>query len=412
MSSSNNDNKSTQTLISTTSSPMEKEGTKNPSSPLPLPRAEQAQDNDKLTEMQTVQLAFLSERTAADFMSIFGSDSPLFKRVYEIGTELDELITARDDYLAKRDQIKLSLQSLGSRLPRTPYLADMVRKINSADILGNQEVENLSKPTSDRHGSDLTHPLQANARPTPPSHDQLRNCGIVVKNDKPNQAKPVKEDSRPPTLSGRQTTRPSQHRLPKCPHCGGLGHKQTSCKNYFCIHCRTDAPGHFAKHCPRNPYQGVDRRLLPTDAMAVLLVKEELFSSQSNPSDNDVRKLTTTLLSRQSGIPTPPHSPKDTIAKSSLPSTPAHTVLATGPTYKPILAIPKKCTSPGNRKNLGGLRQLSPTSSHTSSGGNTPNQRTPAQHYARPRSPTPYDGDYEDHFDDEGYYNIDGEGNF
>ena len=413
MSTPSNDSKDQKTLTASPTSSMEKKGTQDvPLAPLsPLLRAEQAQDPTGCTEVETVQSMFLSARTAADFVSIFSSDSPLFRRVHEMGTQLDELLTARDDYLACRDQLNAALESMGPCLPRLPYFADMVRKVDSIDILPRKEVKSLSQQTPNRHSSDPSQPKRDNTRPTPPSHEQLRQCGVVVKEDKPNKAQSIKEDSRSPPLPRRQTDRQNQRRQPRCPYCNRLGHQPTHCELYYCMHCKTNAPKHFAKYCTDNPNRGVDRRHLTPDAMAILRAKEELFASQSNPSDGDIRKLANTILSRQSGIPTPPHSPKDSIAKSTIPSTPTHTVLATGPTYKPIFTVPKKRSTPGNRKNLGRLRQLSPTSSHTSPGG-TPNQCASPKHYARPRSPTPYDGDHEDLFDDEAYYNLDGEGNF
>ena len=64
-----------------------------------------------------------------------------------MGTQLDELLTARDDYLARRDQLNAALESMGPRLPRLPYFADMVRKIDSIDILPRKEVKSLSQQT-------------------------------------------------------------------------------------------------------------------------------------------------------------------------------------------------------------------------------------------------------------------------
>lgn len=426
MSTHSNDNQNNQVPASPTS-PLEKQGTQSVSCPpiLPLPRAEQAQDEAHLAQVGAIQLAFLSERTAADFMSIFSGDSPLTKRVQEMGNKLDALISARDDYFAQREEVNRTLQSLGSSLPRSPYLADMARKIKTLDVLPNPEVEDIIQQTPDRHLTHPTPPKGSKNGNTPPSHAQLRQSGILVKNNQPRPSQTTRKDTPPHPNTRRQTNRPAGRRLPKCPYCGGLGHQQTYCSQYYCMYCKTDGPGHFAKYCPRNPHQGIDRRDLSPNAMALLRAREELFSdpsSNSTPSESEVRALANTILSsKQSGLQTPPHSPMEPTPKSTpndapprTPNdTPPRNVSATGPTYKPVLTAPKKPHTPGARKNLGRLRQLPSPPSDSTNRRNVPHQQPTPRDSPQPghRSPTSYDGDYEDNFDNEGYYNIDGEGN-
>ena len=85
---------------------------------------------------------------------------------------------------------------------------------------------------------------------------------------------------------------------------------------------------------------------------------------------------------------------------------------ATGPKYRPVFIAPKKPVS--TRQDLGKLQQLPTSSTHPSSRRNVPNHRptTPLITRNRSRTPTYDEGNYEDLYDDEAWYNIDGEGNF
>lgn len=261
MSTHSNDNQNNQVPASPTS-PLEEQGTQSVSCPpiLSLPRAEQAQNDTHLAQVGAIQLAFLSEQTAANFLSIFSSDSPLTKRVYEMGNKLDALVSAQDDYFAQREEVNRTLQSLGSSLPHSPYLVDMARKIKTLDVLPNPEVEDILQQTPDRHLPHSTPPKGSNKGNTPPSHARLHQSGILVKHNQPRPSQTARKDPTPHPNAMGQTTRPARRQLPKCPHCSGVGHQQTYCTQYYCMHCKTDGPGHFAKYCPRNPHKGINRR--------------------------------------------------------------------------------------------------------------------------------------------------------
>jgi hypothetical protein len=404
-----NENLNSKTPASSPSS--QKQGPSSPPSPRlsPLLRAEQAQDETKPTQAEIIRFTLLSDNTANDVMSTFSSDSPITRRILEIGNKLDVLIAARDDYLAKRDDIVQALQSLDPHFPH-PYALQIAQRVNSVDLIPHPEAKNLIQQITDRHLSDSALPSRADTRPTPPSHSRLQKLGVMVQSNTPAKQSNSQKDTRPSSGTRRQATRPPQRRLPECDRCPGLAHKQTDCPHYYCQYCETDAPGHFAKYCARNPDQGIDRRHLSPNALAMQQARIEL-SIDSNPTPNQIRARADTILrSRQPHIPTPPNSPTVRDSNPSLSPSSPHNVFASGPLIKPILTPKTKHTPHTTRKNLGRLVQHPNHQLATPLSGRTPSNHI--QTPPRPRSPTPYDADGEYEYDDVANYNMDGEGNF
>ena len=405
---------------SRSASPKPKAEAKIPSQIPPHPRPEQGQikTHQQALEASAVRDAFLLKSTAADFMSGYGSNTGLVARVYEIGLAIDELATARANYLQRLKEMDAHLSELDRHLPAGPYGLDIKRKVRAITSIREIETSSLDKQVSGGHQPRPHQPTNSGNNPPPTPPHRPSQPQVVAKASGPTTAIP------PPPSNGRTHSpiqRPAkayQHRYRPCSLCGRLGHLPTQCSLYHCIHCETTAPGHFAKFCSRNPHQGVDRRHLPPSALAILQSKENHRSSPTTPRPNTTTikpnpVASSTLQSNVASVPTPPY----TRAKLSVDNVNAHArdtsstprvTIAIGPTYKPVF-IAKKPNS-GATKDLGRLHQLHKTPTTHPTGGKTPDHRRRPQQPQRSRSPSAYEGDYEFDYDDVALYNMTGKG--
>ena len=120
----------------------------------------------------------------------------------------------------------------------------------------------------------------------------------------------LQQSNRPPPRIKRPPVIPPRRRFTACTICHRVGHLPSQCKQYYCMHCETSAPGHFAKFCPRNPYQGIAEGIYPQMPWQYSMPRKIPFiefvtSSYVGPSSN-----------QQPNLPTSPHTttkPKDRI---------------------------------------------------------------------------------------------------
>jgi len=388
------------------------------------PRPEQGQNKVALLQDAAIQNAFLSERTAADFMSSYGKHPGFVARVHEIGLAIDELAVARANHILRRKEMVAHLRELGRSLPDGPYLRDISRKIGKIDPLSDNDIKEIRPQVPNRHLPNTERPERDTTHTSTTPTPRLPQSEVMVAKhtNLPSQSTPTTD--RRTTTTQQPSAKPSGHRYNKCRICNGMGHLQTRCPAYTCVHCKTTSPGHFAKFCARNPYQGIDRRDIPSGALAVL---ESMEKSMENHFSTSIHRTTTTtpgtntrsnLQPNVTSVPTSTY----TRAKLSVDNVDTHaintatptrvTIIAGGPTYKPVLT-PRKSNTP-TTKDFGKLRQLPTTSSTPLSGGKTPNHSKPSKRPSQQRARTPdyYEGDYEDNYSDVAWYNINGEGNF
>ena len=99
------------------------------------PRPEQGQTHLSTLTNAGVRSAFLSERTASDFMSCYGGNTKLINRVYKMGLGIDELTAARAHFLARAREIKAHLGELSHHFPAGPHLDDIIRKVQTINPL-------------------------------------------------------------------------------------------------------------------------------------------------------------------------------------------------------------------------------------------------------------------------------------
>lgn len=354
--------------------------------------------------------AFLSERAAADFMSGYGRNPRLVARVHEIGTTINELAIARANYLTKTREVDSLIHQLARHLPHGPHIESIVRKIRAVDPTCDLQPQTFSKQIPNRPLPRPSSPRGSEAATSPTLSVGPQQSQLVAENSRNPPPHTATSGRGPIIQSYRTSAYQPRRRYQPCRLCGRMGHLQTQCNRYHCVHCKTSAPGHFAKFCPRNPYQGIDRRDLPSSALAVLQSKEGVNTTPATSANR-------TPL--QPAVPTTPntttkpgqlsvHNVTAHNASEHTPSRPKVTV-ALGPTFKPNFT-PRKTAS--GATNVGKLQQLSHTPSNHHSGGNRTNLRTSSKltpHY-RPSLPASYDGNYEYDFDDVELYNIVGEG--
>jgi hypothetical protein len=383
------------------------------------PRPEQGQTYVSVLQDAGIQNAFLSKSTASDFMSGYRSNTGLITRVYEIGLAIDELAVARENYLQRRKEMAASLTELDRCLPNGPYFRAIAKKVDAIDPLGDLNIEKIDQPIPDRHQQNTERPSRDKHHSSPPTPARLQQPEKLVATHQPTPRRSAPLSDRRTLIINRRSVEETGHRYRVCRLCGRMGHLQTQCNLYHCAHCNTQAPGHFAKFCPKNPHPGVDRRLLPPGALAHLM---------------DVEKNTpTTTLTPHRSAPTPPTYTKSgvppnvtgvsttiyTRAKLSVDNVNTHaadtttlptTTIATGPTYRPVLAPRKPVTKP--TKDIGKLRQLTHSSTSHLVGRKTSSHDCATKHLKKPqpRPPTPDDGDNEFDFDDVALYNMTGEG--
>jgi hypothetical protein len=389
------------------------------SSPVPhhsLPK--QGQKYASLLQTAGIQSAFISKRTATDFMSSYGGHSTLPTRVYEVGLGIDELATARSNYLLRRKELDTNVRELGRHLPNGPYLPAILKKILTIDPPRHLDLEKVNPQIPTRHLPSSERPSRDQINTSTPAPAGLQQPKVMATTHERTPALPTSSPSGQSPSMRRQPTPPTRRGYSRCRICNGLGHLQTQCRNYFCVHCKTTSPGHFAKFCPRNPYPGVDRRNLPTSALAILESMETRIASTTTPTSGAPRTITNSNVQPNvSGISTAPN----TRAKLSIANVDAHArdtatlprvTITLGPTYKPVFTPPRPATTRAT-KDLGKLRQLD-APINPPSGRKTSDHRQSTQQPSqrRPRSPEFYEGNHEDNYDDVAWYNIDGEGHF
>jgi len=372
----------------------------------PRPRPEQGQKNTSALQTAAIHSAFLSQRTATDFLSVYSGHTQFITRVHEIGLGIDGLDSARRNYIKQAAELNYHLQELGQHLPRGPYLDDIRRKIRAVDTLRDQTNEERRPQTPDRPTSH--HERLERDKPLPPAASAAGppQSKPMDGDHRPNTTKPTPpSNQRSSTLRG-PATEAARRRHNPCRLCNRMGHLQTQCTSYYCFYCDTIAPGHFAKYCTRNPYPGVAVRYLPPGSLGVVNPTKQITADTS---------IGTTLSNTNPTIPTPPHTSNNTVKLSDgrVKSTTSHTQptinIATGPTYRPVFVVRKP--KPDNKENrdLGKLHQLTP-STNPATRGSLSSHRPSTPQPERPRSPTPYDGDNEFEHDDVALYNMTGEG--
>ena len=119
---------------------------------------------------------------------------------------------------------------------------------------------------TDLGNSNATH---HNANHDPASH--------TVAEELPEQRTDLPRSSDPdPHLRSNRTLR--------CALCRRLGHIKVQCPRYFCQHCATSGPGHFASHCTSNPHRFVPYDQLPDEFRAGLQINLSTRQPLSQPS--------------------------------------------------------------------------------------------------------------------------------
>jgi hypothetical protein len=392
--------------------------------PSPLkthPRPEQGQSKVALLEDAALQAAFSSPTTAADFMSGYGRNAGLVARVHEIGLAIDELAIARANHIAKRKGMAKHIHELDSHLPVGPYLRDILKKVKTIDPLIGLVIKEIDQPIPDRPHSHHERPRRDEPHTPPPTTAKLPQLQAVATPHKHTPPRPTPVPTRRVIETQQRPAEVPRRGYAKCRICNRMGHLQTQCASYYCAHCETWAPGHFAKYCSRNPHPGVDRRDLPPSALALLMDKENDTTAASVPTRTtpSTRPIAaTTVQPHITGVSTTPLtraklSVDNVNAHATHTKTPPRVTIAVGPTYRPIFIAPRKPIAKPARE-LGKLQQLPPSSTTHPAGRKPPHHSVPSQRPSQQRARTPDydDGDFEDNYSDAAWYNINGEGHF
>jgi hypothetical protein len=389
----------------TTSEKLSKEKTTSPlSSHL---RPEQGQD--KVSELQNagIRSAFLSGGTASNFVSAYSRNSSLINRVYEMGLGVDELDSARRNYLKVANEVDANFRELASHIPRGPYIDEIARKIRSLKPSGDIKPQEGSKQTPDRSSSHIERPREDRAPPSSPTTPRSSQPQAVDAGDRNNALSQTPQNNRRSSTLRRQSTQEPLHRYNTCGICRGVGHITTQCHLYHCSYCDTTSPGHFAKYCSRNPFRGIASRKLPPGTLEVVNYQSHRHTtiSTSTATPNVTTTIPSSILQPNvANLRTTPH----TREQSTPNHTPPRISIANGPTYRPLLA-PRK-SAPKTPTSVGKLQQLNP--SHHNSGRNTSNHsKTHKQRTQQPRYERDDEGCNEFDFDPVAEYNMTGEGN-
>jgi len=386
------------------------------------PQPEQGENATSALQNAGIHSAFLSGRAATDFLSAYGGHAKFLTRVYEIGLGIDELDTARRNYIKCSAEIAQHLQELGQHLPRGPFLDDIRRKIKAVDSLRDNSSEEHNPQTPNRPLSNLERPRRDAATPPSPTLVGSPKPPAMDGNRRSITPKPTPTPNRQANPLRGQSAEDARRRHNPCRLCHRMGHLQTQCTLYWCYYCDTIAPGHFAKYCSRNPHQGVDRRYLPPGTLDVVnpasLISSNTTIGTTVPNSHTKIPATPHSVSNPNTRTLPSHNPTSKSNTTKLQTgtvstpttyTPPTISIATGPTYRPVFVV-RKPKSSNHNKDLGKLQQLPTATTNPSAGRNPPNDRPTSRQSERPRSPTPYDGDNEFEYDDVALYNMTGEG--
>src|SRR5712675_276156 len=392
-------------------------------------------------ENALLHAALSSEGATRDFLSAYGGSALITGPVYNAGKSFIKLAAARSLFTEACQQASVAVKGVAHSLPRGPHHDSILRRYRQLATITTcvgaapRQVEN----TTGRHtmsANIITSPAAIPAAILPARPQQPL---AVVRNNGDHSPLPASSAPRRTQRTARNTAGKDSHSLPTCRLCHKVGHSQTRCWHYHCLYCDAAAPGHYAKFCPENPYQGLDRVEIPAEALAILEDAEHHRSitgyaaelASLNPVANTSGNTTTPSLLPDANTlgATNSTSKSNTRLQSERPQT----VLATGPVYKPRSPAPRRGGKPFIRAQLGRLRQIANTHDNSSGPSLPPsivpssskgtistNNTSPAvsSPLARTSSlPGSSDDDFSDldstceyEFDDDALYNINGEG--
>lgn len=393
------------------SSPSSKEQDRPPT---PIPSARRgttSQATQPDGEIAAIRHAFSSQQTATDFMSAYGRSTGLSSRVHNIGARIDAFAVARDEYTRLKQQMDTDIQYLVRHMPRGPYLDDLFRRMHSIEPTRPVKPPHTGQPTANRPPPSVisSSPSREATPPVPAVQPQQPSQVVSSHSTLPT----------PPTTPPRGNAPASTPRSPftprrrdgTCSLCSRVGHQPSQCEVYYCLHCDTNAPGHFAKYCPENPYRGLARRDIPTEDLAKL-ERAEALVRQANQPTHIPKSIPgrTSVQPPLSGLSTrDANHPGTSTAVPEQPS--ARTTTTLGPTYRPV-HTPRRGTRPAPRgRNYGRLQtSLSTPNRHPRRSFPDYRQTNGYSTYQRPQSPIYDDGNNEFDYDDVALYNMTGEG--
>jgi hypothetical protein len=135
----------------------------------PIPRS---QNSVSTLPNPIVQPAFLYQKDAQYFLSVYGRNSALVKRVHDIGTAFDAVTSAQVKYLEPLDEVKASVLHLVCSLPGNATPCNITKKLQAIAPDGSYEDPYFHDIPPNRPAMAAARTTAPNGAPTPTPQGQ------------------------------------------------------------------------------------------------------------------------------------------------------------------------------------------------------------------------------------------------